>query len=273
MVRGLTLLFVLALALVAQELLERVERMLPPETYRSHARLVALLFEDESAFREGEGYDMVKVAETLEKNGLLILRPAAEGGSQITFECNGSSPILLVKVASDALRGIGYPSLLTLKARRDDEGFHWSVRPFSDSVANPALLGVRLKKFGVAVREIERLERGKWRYRLDLSRALLPALPIGPSETKKIVRPVRPVWIDVSRIRDLTIRELPGSHWYPDVVVYDKMLKILSLRQRDARTRYLHLRLPADAAYVKIGDRFTLENLRSGLRLSARGSR
>ena len=147
------------------------------------------------------------------------------------------------------------------------------MRPFSEGVPDPVLLGNRLKSFGVAVREIERLERGTWRYFLDLTRTVFPALSIEPSETKKVVRPVRPVWIDVSRIRDLTIRELPGSHWYPDVVVYDKMLKILSLRQRDARTRYLHLRLPSDAAYVKIGDRFTLENLRSGLRLSARGSR
>ena len=272
MVRGLALLFLLALSLFAQELLERVERMLPPETYRSHARLVALLFEDESAFREGEGYDMVKVAETLEKNGLLEPE-SAEEGTRVAFECNGTTPLLLVKIASEALRGVGYPSLLTLKARRDDEGFLWSVRPLSDGVPDPAQLGARLKRFGVVVPEIERLERGAWRYRLDLSEARLPALPIEPSETKKIVRPVRPVWVDVSRVRDLTIRELPGTHWYPDVVVYDKMLKILSLRQRDARTRYLHLRLPADAAYVKIGDRFTLENLRSGLRLSARGSR
>ena len=114
MVRGVVLLSLLAFSLLGQELLQRVERMLPPETYRSHARLAALLFEDESAFRDGGGYDMVKVAETLKRNGLLKPEAAQNGSVQITFECKGVSPLLLVKVASEALRGVGYPSLLTL---------------------------------------------------------------------------------------------------------------------------------------------------------------
>jgi len=71
----------------------------------------------------------------------------------------------------------------------------------------------------------------------------------------------------------LVVRELPGSHWYADVVVYDKMLHILSMKQNDTRTHYLSLKLPPDAVYVKIGDRFTLENLRSGLKLTAKGER
>jgi hypothetical protein len=103
--------------------------------------------------------------------------------------------------------------------------------------------------------------------------ARIDALPLHDGEVRKVVRPLRPVWVDVSGVRRLTIRELPGSHWYADVAVYDKMLRILSLKQNDTRTRYLRLRLPKEAVYVRIGDRYTLENIRSGLGLAAQGER
>ncbi|WP_353661799.1 hypothetical protein [Hydrogenimonas sp. SS33] len=273
MVKKLLFSSLLLLSLQAGELMDKVKGMLSPRAFAGHQRLLALLFENESAFSGKKGYDMLKVAQTLEKNGLLDLSLQRVSTVEIAFECEGQAPLLLVKAAGDALRETGFPAALTKSAHRDRKGFVWRVMVTSDHIPDPVGLGERLAKRGIAVTGAEREDRTRWRYRLDLSDAKLPALSIEPGERKRILRPVRPVWLDVTRVSKLDIRESPGSHWYADVAVYDKMLKILSMRQNDTRTRFLRLRLPKGAAYVRIGDRFTLENLRSGLRISASGRR
>ncbi len=253
--------------------MERAASLLDEDTYRSHRKLVALLFENDSRFRHGSGYDMVKIATVLEENGLLHLNLPTYRTVELSFEYGGENPLFFMKSVDETLRNLGYASFMTRSARLDKNGFVWNVSLRTDTIPDPVSLAKRFARTGAAVTDIERLETTRWRYRVDMSRARIAALPIFAGDIRKVVRPVRPVWVDVSKIRRLTIRELPGSHWYADVVVYDKMLRILSVKQNDTRTRYMRLRLPSDAAYVKITDRFTLENLRSGVKLSAQGER
>ena len=273
MVKKLCLLLLLVVGIQADTLFERVASLMDPADYDSHRKLIALLFENESEYRVGSDYDMVKIATVLEENGLLKLKLERSEEIDLTFENSGENNLFFMKVVEDTLRSLGLSSVLTKRATLDENGFVWQVAYVSNSVPDPVMIANRLVKKGARVTNIERIAAADWRYRIDLDDAKVDAMPIGSGEVKKIVRPVRPVWVDVSHIKRLTIRELPGSHWYADVVVYDKMLHILSMRQNDTRTRFMRLRLPSDAAYVKISDRFTLENLRSGLKLDAHGER
>jgi hypothetical protein len=273
LVRKLFALLLIALWGVADTAVERAASLLDDATYGSHRKLIALLFEDDRRFRLGSGYDMVKIATVLEENGLLHLKLPTFTTVEIAFEYGGENPLFFMKQVDETLRNVGVSSFMTRSARLEREGFTWSVRFKTDAIPDPVLIAKRFARTGARVTDIERVERNRWRYRVDMSGARIPALAMEAGDIRKVVRPVRPVWIDVSKIRRLTIRELPGSHWYADVAVYDKMLRILSVKQNDTRTRYMRLRLPSDAAYVKISDRFTLENLRSGVKLSAQGER
>ncbi len=273
MVRKSLLLLFLGSLLVADTVLQKVESLMDEETYRSHSKLISLLFEDEASFMKSSSVDMVKVATTLEENGLLDLSLPSAREVELSFEYSGENPLFFMKLMMDTLRNMGLTFMLTKSARLDKEGFVWTVAFESKSVPDPVLLAKRLEKYSATVTDLQRLDAARWRYRIDMSRADIAAKPIYAGESIRIVRPIRPVWMEVSRIKRLIIRELPGSHWYADVVVYDKMLHILSMKQSDTRTRYLSLKLPADAAYVKIGDRFTLENLRSGVKLTAKGEK
>ncbi|WP_456383530.1 hypothetical protein [Hydrogenimonas sp.] len=265
--------FVFVWALYGETLSEKVSTLLDDRTYTTHRKLIGLLFENESEYRTDSGYDMGKVVEVLKENGLLHLELPSKEKIEMKFEYDGENPLFFVKMVDETLRGLGIANFLTKEARLDREKFRWSVLFVSDRIPDPALLASRLKKRGARVMEIERCEKTKWRYRIDVDGARMDALPMEAGEVKKVVRPMRPIWIDVSKVESVVIRELPGSHWYPDVVVYDKMLRILSMKQSDRRSRYMRLKLPERAAYLKIDDRFTLENLRSGLKLNARGEK
>lgn len=273
MVKKLLSVLLLTASVYAQAVLEKVRSLMDEQTYASHSKLVSLLFEDEDSYMKSSSVDMVKVAKTLEENGLLKLSLPSVQQVELTFEYGGENPLFFMKLMSDTLRNIGLSFILTKEAKLDKDGFVWTILFESKTVPDPVLLAKRLEKNRAEVLDLERIEANIWRYRIGTQSAKIDAKPIEPGEVVKAVRPVRPVWIDVSRIKRLVIREMPGSHWYADVVVYDKMLHILSMKQSDKRTRYLNLKLPADAEYVKISDRFTLENLRSGVKLTAKGER
>ncbi len=273
MVKKVVLPLLLGSSLFANTVLQKVQSLLDEDTYSSHSKLISLLFEDEAAYMKSSSVDMIKVASTLEENGLLKLSFASAKQVELTFEYGGENPLFFMKLMTDTLRNMGLSFVLTKEAKLDKEGFLWTVTFEAKSVPDPVLLAKRLERNRAAVTDLQRLESTRWRYRIDMSDATVSAKPIRAGQSVKIVRPIRPVWMEVSRIKRLVIRELPGSHWYADVVVYDKMLHILSMKQSETRTRYLSLRLPADAAYVKISDRFTLENLRSGVKLTAKGEK
>ena len=266
---GRSLLLMLAALIVqAQTLQEQVAKMMDPAVYQSHRKLVALLFENEEAFSTPKGYDLGAVAKVLENNGLLTLDLPKKERVTLQFECDGN-PIFCMKLIRDVLHERGYRRALTQEASFDGERFVWSLALSSRRIPDPRLFAERFAKRGVWTNEIVRESELVWRYGLGIDGARIAARLIEPGTSQKLVRPVRPAWIDVSRVRSLTLRELPGSHWYPDVAVYDKMLHLLSVKQSDTRTRYLRVRLPEESAYVKITDRFTLENIKSGLRLDA----
>ncbi len=254
-------------------LMDRVRSLLDEETFAAHRKLIDLLFEDQNSYMRSSSVDMIKVATTLEENGLLDLALPSPRRIELTFEYGGENPLFFMKLMTDTLRNMGLSFILTKEARLEKEGFVWVVTFESKTVPDPVLLARRLQKNRAVVTDLERLDAARWRYRIEMENAVVDAKPIRAGESLKIVRPIRPVWMEVGAVKRLVIRELPGSHWYADVVVYDKMLRILSMKQNETRTRYLDLRLPADAAYVKIGDRFTLENLRSGLKLTAKGEK
>lgn len=273
MVKRVFLLLFLGSFLFANPVLQKVHSLLDEDTYASHSKLITLLFEDEASYMKSSSVDMIKVATTLEENGLLKLSLPSAQQIELTFEYGGENPLFFMKLMTDTLRNMGLSFVLTKQAKLDKDGFSWTVTFEAKSVPDPVLLAKRLEKNRAVVTDLERLESTQWRYRIDMSDAVVSAQSIHAGQSVKIVRPIRPVWMEVSRIKRLVIRELPGSHWYADVVVYDKMLHILSMKQNETRTRYLSLRLPADAAYVKISDRFTLENLRSGVKLTAKGEK
>jgi hypothetical protein len=273
LVRALLLLSIVSVFAFCETVSERAASLMDARDCRAHEKLIGLLFENERAYRKGSGYDMVKVAKTLEENGLLKLSLPKAQTVELTFEYGGENPLFFMKMMGDTLRNIGLSFALTTHAALDRDGFVWRVAFTSSRAPSPVILAERLQKQGASIVDIEREDAARWRYRIDMSGAKMAAKPLLSGEMTKIVRPVRTIWLDVSHIKRLSISELPGSHWFPDVVVYDKMLRILSMKQSDERVRHVALSLPSEAAYVKVNDRFTLENIRSGLRVTAKGER
>jgi len=272
-IRFLFVSLLVTVSLTAGILDDGIRSLVDNRTYKNHQKLIHVLFEDHKYYMRGGSIDSVKVAKTLEENGLLNLILPNPENIELTFAYSGENPLFFVKSMNDTLQKMGISFFLIRKAKLDKNGFVWTISFETRIVPDPVLLAERLAKQNILIDSLERKDDTHWFYRIDMSRAILPAKLLHADENFQIVRPIRPIWFNVSKIKRLILRERPGSHWYADVVVYDKMLHILSMKQNDTRTRYLSLRLPPDAVYVKVSDRFTLENLKSGLQVTAKGEK
>jgi len=268
---GWTLLLTTALFATA---LDSAKGMLDERTVAGHQRLLRLLFSRDADFRTAEGYDVGKIAAVLKENGLLRTALPVEKEITVTFQSKeGASPTLFLKVVGGGLLQLGVPAPLTKEALYDGSRYRWQVVYKSASLPDPQALQMALSRYGADLRDARLDDKGDWLFVVDTRHAVLPVPRLKAGESRRTVRPVRPVWFDVSAIGSVTFREMPGSHWYPSVTVYDKMLHVLSVKRPRQRTRYLRLRLPREARYVKVTDRFSLENLRNGLRVDAGSAR
>jgi len=264
---------VFALSLTAGILEDSIRSLVGENMYKKHYKLIHVLFEDSNIYIRGGSVDSVKVAKTLEENGLLSLILPSSENIELKFAYSGENPLFFVKVMNDTLQKMGISFFLTKSAKLDKNGFVWTISFTARIIPDPVLLAKRLSEYNISINSLERQNSTHWFYRIDMNNAVLPIRVMQAGENFQLIRPIRPVWFNVSKIKRLILRERPGSHWYADVVVYDKMLHILYMKQNDTRTRYLNLKLPSDAVYVKVSDRFTLENLKSGLVISAKGEK
>ena len=97
--------------------------------------------------------------------------------------------------------------------------------------------------------------------------------PLDSREARRLINPSGEYWV---RLREegryLEVRTLSPGYWYPDVVFYDRYLNILKIYRKDRSTRGVRLTIPEDTRYIKVTDRFTVENLKHGIRIGLEGS-
>ena len=267
----LLLLFTLEL-IGSSQLHQRVESFIGKENYLKNRAFINIIFENERNFYIHNRVDDVKVVKTLKDNGLLHLFFDKPQRIEIKFSTN-SNPLFFVKIMSDTLRGMGYYRYITHNASLDSSHFIWSIGLKSEYALDPIVLRNHLQKRGCQLEKIVRNSATSWEYVVDMRDAHLDVATIKASEIVEFNKSLYEHWLDVSHVKKISLWALSGSNWYPYITFYDRYMHLLKVYERDSKTYQITLKLPKDSAYVKIGDRYTLKNIKGGIRIKAIGER
>ena len=268
MVRYLLILALIFNFAYASNLNKEIENIIGKGSFAAKKGLISVLFKQRSDFLRGSRVDIKKVLYTLKENNLLELQFHNAKTISLSFATTDKKPLLFVKIIKGALNAMGYNHTLTAKALRDESGFLWKVNLSSAAMIDPLLLAQELEKRGAYLTSVKRYSKENWRYNVDIYRGHLKAkkLPFG---TKTALRkPLSAYWLDISGGRTISIDSPRANNWHPYVVIYDRDLKILDNYTKERKSYNVSLKIPRDAKYVKIGDLYTLENLRRGLKVS-----
>jgi hypothetical protein len=162
---------------------------------------------------------------------------------------------------------MGYNHPLTTKALRDNSGFLWELSLNVTSAIDPYQLTKEIKRAGGEVTRIIRYSKDRWRYNVNTKNSELRAIKIADKEVR-LKKPLKDYWIDVEGAKTVRISSPNGNNWHPYIVFYDRDLNILTNYTKERKSYNISLKIPKRAAYIKISDIYTLNNLKRGLKIS-----
>ncbi|NOQ30780.1 MAG: hypothetical protein GQ570_06625 [Helicobacteraceae bacterium] len=272
MVRVLLLTTLFFASLNASLLTSKIESLIGKDNYAKNRSFIKIIFSDEKSYYSNSSLDSVKVIETLKENGLLNLFFKKPKTFEITFSTNGV-PLFFVKLMSDTLRSMGYYRYITKSSNLNSSEFSWTVAIKSEYATDPLSLRKELAKRGCSIVDIERISGDKWHYSIDMRYAKLKTKKILQDEVKILKHANQDYWVDVSKIKKLTIWSLKGNTWYPYISYYDKHMRLLKVYKRDHKTWQITINLPQECVYVKLSDLYSLKNIKGGLKLKAIGQK
>lgn len=266
--KKLLLILILSLSLFgAQTLQDKIKSFVGPSKYETQKNLIQVLFAQSSNFTKPNGeVDSVKVISVLKKNGLLQLLYDKPIQLRLAFRTQ-SDPLIFLKIINESLEAMGYNYFLTSNALRDSAGFVWEIYLQTEHIVDPESFSGALGARGCNITNIVKNDDNYWFYDIDSSNAYLGAKKLESGVTTPLGKPLKPYWIDVRNLKEITVTVHSGDKWFPDVVFFDENLHLLSDVKSEESTRSLKLKVPSNAAYLKLSDGFMLENIKHGLSL------
>jgi len=260
------------LVVTEDPLVVKIKSFLEVSTYENNKEFIDVIFDPPAAFYESDRVDSVKVVQTLKENGLLKLYFKKPQELQLNFKTSGA-PLFFVKLMGDTLRNIGYYRYVTRASHMDASEFTWNISLTSEYATDPLILEQELNKSGCKIIDIERNSSHEWTYVVDMTSGYLNIVKLQAKKKSRLKRSLYAHWINVSKIKSLTITSSRRNSWYPYIAFYDASLHLLKVVKEDEIYRKINLDIPRNTKYLKISDLYTLKNVRDELALYPGGSK
>ena len=250
----------------------KIAALLEPSDMKRHAKLIELVFQNESAYFIDGTIQTIEIIKTLKANGLLELFFQTPQTIQVTFTTGGNAQFF-IKLLRDTLRSIGYYRYFTTTAKRDVHGFTWNIEFISEYAIDPIVLQEALYKRNCLITQIDRYSKTTWHYTIDIENAHLSLEQLAIDQPTTLKKSLRPYWIDVSNGQKLSIFALKGDAWFPDIAIFDEKMRLLKIYKRKEQAKEVVFYLPKESMYMKIADVFNQSNIRNGLKLLLEGEK
>lgn len=269
--KKLLLFLIFTLSLLGDNLLhDKIRSYVGEGKYQTQKNLIQVLFAQEQDFLKPNGeVDSIKVIALLKKNGLIKLLYEKPIHLRLAFRTT-QDPIIFLKIVNESLETMGYNYFLTNNALRDNSGFVWEIYLQTEHVVDPVAFASALELRGCSVSNVVKNDDHYWFYDINSGRAHLGARKLEAGINTNLGKPLKPYWIDIRGIKEISVNAHGGDRWFPDVVFFDQNLHVLSDIKAEEPSRNLKLKVPSGAVYLKISDAFMLENIKRGLSIQGR---
>ncbi len=272
MVRVFIAIFVLHVSLFAN-LQDKIENFISQNNYSKQENLINVLFRNSNSFyKKSDGsIDSLKVLKVLEDNGLLELFYKTPISLKVKF-ITRKNPLIFMKVIKESLETIGYNYFLTTRATKNNDKFIWIINLKTKHLINPVLFSEELQKRGCEIEDIKKEDENLWVYQINSDNAKLNAKNIDLDRTVKLLKPIEPYLIYTNSATSIKIKTSFSDHWYPFIVFLDDALHVISQTKINERKYSVKLEIPPNCTYIRIGDMYTLDNIKHGLSIYLKSS-
>ncbi|MDR1285532.1 MAG: hypothetical protein LBJ88_04945 [Campylobacteraceae bacterium] len=265
MVKSIILTLIICVGLCAQSVNEKANEFISKSKLSTSKNLISFLFANASKYYDKDGeIDVILILETLRDNGLLGLSFKEPQELELIF-ITKQNPLIFMRVISESLNSMGYNLFLTKKVSKSIDEFVWHISLSTQNVPNPLLLGDNLKAHGCEVLDIKK-EDNTWSYIVDSENAKIDTIKVEPNKKIALKKPFAPYILELNdNTKTITLEANPSDYWHPNINFYDENLHLIHTIKLDKREMAIKLKVPQNSVYVKVDDKFTLENIKRGL--------
>lgn len=247
---------------------DKIKSFIGEKSYFSAKKIIRILLGDKNRYYNSDGsIKVIKLLKVLKKNGFMRLDLEGVNRVDITFVTKGN-PLIFLKILNSTLNSMGFNFYITKKAVKSDESFSYEIQMNTEYLVDPVVLANELKKYGCFITDIQKKDKTKWQYSISIQNAKLIAKEILPEASYRLKKPIKSYWLGLNNAPQmLYVRSYPLNRWHPYIVFYSKKLNILSIYTSDEVAKSLKLDIPQGTKYIMIDDKYTLSNIRSGLKI------
>lgn len=235
-------------------------------TYSSQRNLINAIFSKESQFTRNGQVDTYKVVKTLKANGLLKLSYATAVHLRLNFDVT-YRPLLAMRIINDALEKLGYTYYLSTNINKHKANLSWGISINTQNILDPVLFSNELRKRGCAIKRIQKSGELYWSYNIDARNATLDTVPLNRGEEKQLRKPNIPYWFNVANASQMQLSANPRDSWYPELTFFDANLLAIGQISLDKKANSYSVKVPQNATYLKVDDKFLLDNIKRGLKV------
>lgn len=244
---------------------DKIKNLIGEPIYNEHINLINFVFKNKHNYQHNESLNYISIIKTLKENGLLHLNYEEPKDILIQFKIN-NNPLKSLKILKDTLKSLGYYYYFTKTSVYDgDKILNWTIKLKTEAAIDPLVLSNELLEKDCRMVDISK-ENDKWIYTIDTNFASLKdAMYVSSNERVSFQKPLTPYFIRIDKAQSLYVASRVLNRWFPNIVFYDKHLKILKVVNEDRVHRNIRLSVPEETKYIKISDLYTLINIKRGL--------
>lgn len=271
MIKYILLPFLFCFSILNASVIEdKVEELIGNGEYKLHQNLIGLIFKDQNKFIINDKINYHRLLNELKLNGLLKLRLNKPKEILIEFKAV-NKPVKAYKLLSDTMQGLGYRHFFTKTLSKTDDELVWKIIFKTEYMLNPLMLLKELELKNCKVLDIKRDGLNHWTYEIDFKNAILSqSKKIDKNEKVRFQKPLKPYFLKVDNISSLQVNSKSLNSWHPNIVFFDKDLKILDVVQKNTISKRYKVDVPNGTEYIKITDLYNLINIKRGLTVIVR---
>ncbi len=264
MVKHFFLIFLISITLYSKSIDTAIKDIVGKKEYSAKKKLIDILFKDKDLFVSGDYLDYEKILQKLRDENLLNLKKTSSP-LRVAFTTKQKNLQIFIKVIKDTLLSLGFNDIYTIKSIRRGRKFVWIVSLGNTYMLDPLLFAKSMKEKNIFIEDMKRYTDTNWNYVLNIEEAIVVPKKLEYNDMIKLQKTLSAYWINIKDSKKVQIQSSVNNSWHPYVVLYNKDLKIISSIRKNRSTGKLELNIPADAAYLKIDDFYTMKNIKDGL--------
>ncbi|EAJ0334938.1 hypothetical protein ACS0H5_001734 [Campylobacter lari] len=229
-----------------------------------------LLFARNDYKDERGNVDIYTISQILKTNSLANFILNEPKTLTFSFKAQADS-VLFFKTINDTLNELGYiyfiPTELTLR----ENYITYKLAVDSQYMLDPGVFYKALLGSSVFIKDIYKISELNYEYELDFSKAKPKVNTQIPLNTiTQLNKPLREYIIDLQGAKSMELSAHNLDSWFCKIQFLDKNLNFIQGVESTHKQNEVNVNIPLGAKYAIIGDMFSLDNIKRGLKIYLR---